>query len=82
LVRLAPCQREKQQGGGAASSSSQLIYRYFDDEVFASHADFSFTVDAPKSYSKEEKQLLTIMVLSKKGHRDAVRDLEMMIGSG
>jgi hypothetical protein len=69
FVRLAPCQQD--QG---------VVYRYFDDEIFAGQAEYVFTVDAPKSYSKEEKQLLNIMVLTRAGHRQAMKDLKQMIG--
>jgi len=69
FVRLAPCQQE----------NHALVYRYFDDEILAGQAEFCFTVDAPPAYSKEEKQLLSIMVLAKTGHRAAMKDLAKMI---
>jgi protein BCP1 len=72
FVILAPCQQE----GGS------MVYKYFDDEIFAGQAEFHFTVDAPNSYSKEEKQLLTIMVLTKTGHRAALEDLRKMVQPG
>jgi hypothetical protein len=70
FVRIAPCQLS----GGA------LLYRFFDDEVFAGRAEFSFTADAPKSYSKEEPLKLQIMVLTKTGHRQAMKELEAIVG--
>jgi hypothetical protein len=69
FVRLAPCQ----------SSGGSVVYRYFDDEVFAERAEFVFQVDAPKSYSKEEKQFCNVMVLTKTGHRAAMKDLDKLI---
>jgi protein BCP1 len=42
FIRLAPC----------SLSGQSVVYRYFDDEIFAERAEFVFTVDAPKSYSK------------------------------
>jgi len=70
FVRLAPCQAE----GGS------LVYRFFDDEILAGRAEFVYTIDAPKSYSKEVKQLLNIMVLTKTGHREAMKDLAKLVG--
>jgi hypothetical protein len=69
FVRLAPCQQE----GGS------IFYRFFDDEIFADKAEFVYTFDAPKSYSKEEKQGINVMVLTKTGHRTALKDLARMI---
>jgi hypothetical protein len=69
FVRLAPCQAE----GGS------VVYRYFDDEIFAGRAEFVFTTDAPKSYSKEEKQYCNVLVLTKTGHRAAMKDLDKLI---
>lgn len=71
FVRLAPC--EKESGGGS------IIYKYFDDEIFAGQSEFCYTVNAPKSYSKEDKQLITVMVLTKTGHRAAMKDLKRLI---
>jgi hypothetical protein len=70
LVRIAPCQRE-----GAA-----VVYKFFDDEIMAGRAEYSFQVDAPKSFSKEDKQLLQIIVMTKDGHRAAVKDIEQLVG--
>jgi hypothetical protein len=57
-------------------------YRFFDDEIFADRAEFVFTVDAPKSYSKEDKQLCNVLVLTKTGHRAAMQDLDKLINGG
>ena len=71
LIRLAPCTKEK---------GSLVVHRFFDDEVLAGRADFTYTVDGPQRYSSEEKEFLQVIVLTKQGHREALRDLEKMIG--
>ncbi len=70
FVRLAPCTA----GGG-----SSLFYKYFDDEILASHAEFTYTVDAPKAYGMDEKQLCQVIVITKTGHRDAIKELAEMV---
>ena len=70
FIRLAPCQQE----------GSSVVYNYFEDEMFAGRAEFVFTIDAPKAYSKEEKQLVNIMAMTKQGFRDAVLDIAKMVG--
>lgn len=72
FVRVAPTQR----------SQGSVVYRYFDDEIFAGQAEFTYTVDAPKSYSQEEQLSVTIMVLTKTGHRAAMKDLAAMVSGG
>jgi protein BCP1 len=69
LIRLAPCQQE----------GSSIVYKFFDDEIFAGRADLVFTADAPPSYSKEEKQLVSVMVLTKDGHREAMKDFAKIV---
>lgn len=70
FLRLAPCQEE----------GSSVVYSFFEDEIFAGRAEFVFTADAPKAYSKEEKQMLRIMALTKQGFRDGVADIARMVG--
>ncbi|GKZ00741.1 hypothetical protein MPSEU_001026000 [Mayamaea pseudoterrestris] len=65
FVRLAPCQSE----------GNSVVYKYFEDEVFSGRAEFCFTMDAPKAYSKEEKQLVNVMAMTKQGFRDAIKDV-------
>jgi hypothetical protein len=72
LIRLAPCQMEQPQ--------HTVVYRYFEDEIWAGRADAVYTVDAPKAYSKEEKQLLNVIVMTKQGFQDAIKDFEKMVG--
>mmetsp|Transcript_1460 Transcript_1460/g.2726 ORF Transcript_1460/g.2726 Transcript_1460/m.2726 type:complete len:385 (-) Transcript_1460:144-1298(-) len=75
FVVMAPCTRS----GG---DNGMLVYKYFDDEVFASNAEFMYTFDAPKSGLEEaggEKQLCSVIVMTKTGHRDAMNDLAKLI---
>jgi len=69
LVLLAPCTKE----------NNVTVYRFFDDEIFAKRGDFFFTIEAPKSYSREEKQLVNVVVMSKTQHRLAVQDLTKLM---
>lgn len=78
IVRVAPCQLE----GGGGDRSSAVVHRYFDDEFFHDRAHLSFVTDAPKSYSKEQPQKLQISVLTASAFRQAVQDLERMVGGG
>eukprot|EP00560_Eucampia_antarctica_P003728 CAMPEP_0197832304 /NCGR_PEP_ID=MMETSP1437-20131217/14183_1 /TAXON_ID=49252 ORGANISM="Eucampia antarctica, Strain CCMP1452" /NCGR_SAMPLE_ID=MMETSP1437 /ASSEMBLY_ACC=CAM_ASM_001096 /LENGTH=356 /DNA_ID=CAMNT_0043435613 /DNA_START=121 /DNA_END=1191 /DNA_ORIENTATION=- len=78
FILLAPCTHGTDDG-------SSLIYKKFDDEVFSTHAEYVFTFDAPKRLAdqdKPEKQLVTAIVLTKTGHRAALKELEQMIGTG
>jgi protein BCP1 len=55
------------------------FYKHFDDEVFASNAEFTFTFAPPKTYATEEKQLCTVIVMTKTGHRQAMKDIAKLI---
>jgi BCCIP len=81
FVRLAPCERDNNNTtSGSSSSSNGLIYKYFDDEILAGRAEFHYVVDAiPKSYSKDAKQYIDVIVLTKTGHRAALQDLRKLI---
>ena len=75
FVRLAPCYR----GGGGGSNSA--IYKYFDDEIFASNAEFVYTFDAPKMFEEDEAELkCSVIVMTKTGHRAAMKELKKMVG--
>lgn len=74
FVLLAPC-----VGGGGQGGSSSVIYKYFDDEVFSSNAEFIYSFETPKGFATEDKQLTTVIVLTKKGHRDSMKQLKDMI---
>mmetsp|Transcript_27887 Transcript_27887/g.58907 ORF Transcript_27887/g.58907 Transcript_27887/m.58907 type:complete len:384 (+) Transcript_27887:113-1264(+) len=78
FVRLAPCY--KGEGGGTANS---VIYKYFDDEVFSTNAEFVYNFEAPKNYEGDEEELwCSVIVLTKTGHRAAMKDLKKMIHVG
>ena len=75
FVVMAPCTRS----GG---DNGMLLYKHFDDEVFASNAEYIYTFDAPKTGSEDldkEKQLCSVIVMTKTGHRQAMKDLAKMI---
>ena len=75
FVRLAPCY--KGEGGGAANS---VIYKYFDDEVFATNAEFVYNFEVPKLHEGDEEELwCSVIVLTKTGHRGAMKELKKMI---
>jgi len=69
FVLMAPCTRV----------NGSLIYKYFDDEVFAGRAEFTFEFDAPKVFGTEEKQVCSVIVMTKTGHRQAMKDLEELV---
>ena len=75
FLRLAPCHKDNRAAGGGGG----LSYRYFDDEVLAERAEFAFTVAAPASFSKEQKQLLTVMLVTEKGYFAALDDLVKIV---
>jgi len=77
FVIFAPCVEQHQRGGGGTS----LIYKNFDDEIFASHAEFTFSFDTPKTFATEEKQVCTVIVITKTGHRAAMKELKQMVGA-
>jgi protein BCP1 len=69
FVRLAP----------AFPSDGSIVYKYFDDEVFASNAEFVYTIDAPKPFGSEEKQICRVIVMTKTGHREAMKELAQLV---
>ena len=71
FVRMAPCY----------SSNGSVIYKYFDDEVFATNAEFVYSFDMPKLYEADEEDgVCSVIVLTKTGHRAAMKELGKMIG--
>lgn len=71
FVRMAPCY----------NSNGSVIYKYFDDEVFANEAEFVFTFEMPKLYEADEEDgVCSVIVLTKTGHRAAMKELGKMIG--
>ena len=74
FVRLAPCY----SGGGGSNSA---IYKYFDDEIFATNSELVYTFDAPKMFEEDEEELnCSVIVMTKTGHRAAMKDLKKMVG--
>ena len=75
FVRLAPCLASGDTGG-----MNNVIYKYFDDEIFASNAEFFYTFEAPKMFEGDEQvPLCSVIVMTKTGHRAAMKDLAKMI---
>ena len=81
FVRLAPCNKTDAGGGGGRGGSKDVVYKYFDDEVFASNAEFVYNFEVPRLYQddEEEKMWCSVIVLTKTGHRAAMVDLKRMI---
>ncbi|KAG7344144.1 p21-C-terminal region-binding protein [Nitzschia inconspicua] len=69
FVRLAPSYR----------SSGASYYKYFDDEVFAQNAEFTYEIALPKTHGMEETPYCTVIVMTKTGHRAAMKDLKQMV---
>jgi len=70
FVRLAPV---------TPSAVGGLDYKYFDDEVFATNSEFVYTLDAPKQQGSEEKQMCQVIVMTKTGHRQAMKELAKLV---
>lgn len=70
FVRIAPT---------FSSSDGSIVYKYFDDEVFATNAEFVYTIDAPKPFGSEEKQMCRVIVMTKTGHREAMKELAKLV---
>jgi protein BCP1 len=72
FVRLAPAYR----------SSGTTYYKLFDDEIFAQHAEFSYEVTLPKTFGMDETPYCMAVVLTKTGHRAAMKELSQMVNGG
>ena len=70
FVLLAPCTK----------ADGSLLHKFFDDEIFADRSELSFSFAAPKTFGSEEEQFCQVIVLTKTGHREAMKDLKKMIG--
>jgi len=82
FVRLAPCYKSDNSGGGGGGANS-VIYKYFDDEVFATNAEFVYNFKVPKIHESDEEEMwCSVIVLTKTGHRGAMKDLKKMINVG
>ena len=62
--------------------SGVSYFRLFDDEIFATHAEFTYEITLPKGYGMEETPYCTVIVLTKTGHRAAMKSLAELVGSG
>jgi protein BCP1 len=69
FVRLAP----------TFPSNGSVVYKYFDDEVFANNSEFVYTIDAPKPFGSEDKQVCRVIVMTKTGHREAMIELAQLV---
>ena len=64
-----------------------MIYKYFDDEVFATNSEFVYNFEIPKlSYENNDggeeddnKMWCSVIVMTKTGHRNAMKELKKMI---
>ena len=67
LVRMAPCYPQKE--------SSTPIYKYFDDDVFASNAEFTYML--PKSYSdnRDDNLSYSVIVLSVSAYKKSIEEV-------
>ena len=70
FVLLAPCTKV----------DGSLVYKFFDDEIFADRSELTFSFKAPKAFGSEEEHHCQVILLTKTGHREAMRDLQKMIG--
>jgi len=68
LVRLAPTYPQK-------DSTTAPMYKYFDDDIFASNAEFSYML--PKSFSdnRDDNLLYTVIVLSVTAYKKCIDEL-------
>ncbi|KAL3939546.1 MAG: hypothetical protein SGBAC_005756 [Bacillariaceae sp.] len=69
FVRIAP----------AYKSSGSTYYKYFDDEIFAQHAEFTFEMELPKTFGMDEAPFCVALVITKTGHRAGMESLSQMI---
>jgi len=78
FVRLAPATAAQEN---SSSGDRSIYYKYFDDEIFASHAEFTYVMDAPPHYGSEEKPLVSVIVMTKTGHRAGMKSLQQFVGT-
>lgn len=69
FVRIAPSYRER----------NSSYYKYFDDELLANHAEFTYEFELPKTFGMEETPYCTVIVMTKTGHRAAIKMLKQMV---
>jgi protein BCP1 len=79
FVILAPCHIE--------NSSNALVYKNFDDEIFAGCAEFTFPIESKCSDKNgsddkdetNENQFVQVIVMTKTGHREGMKELKKLI---
>ena len=79
FVLLAPCSRD--------NNTHSIMYKHFDDEIFAGCAEFVYTISSsdlkkgggPKSGDDDNDDLVNVIVMTKTGHRQAMKELKKMI---
>ena len=88
FVRLAPCYKSGNGGGGGNAAGNNVIYKYFDDEVFSTNSEFTYNFEVPKLYKsditdngngEEDNMRCSVIVMTKTGHRSALKELKKMI---
>jgi len=77
FVLLAPCSRD--------SMTHAILYKNFDDEVFASFAEFVYTIENPRKPSSKDEEstvntdMVNVVVLTRTGHQEAMKELVDLI---
>ena len=71
FVRIAPTYR--------IAGSTEKGYKYFEDEIMESHAEFSYDVELPKLHGIDETPRCCIIVMTKTGHRAAMTNMAQIV---
>jgi hypothetical protein len=72
FIRLAP---------GTPGGRGMMDYRYFDDEIFANNAEFVYSINPPKGSVSNKEEACLAIVMTKTGHREAMKELKKLVGS-
>lgn len=103
FIRLAPCFKSSSSSSGVGGGGI-LVYKYFDDEIFATNAEFVYSFKATTHNNKKEAKAncnekkkkknecdddkdgdeseelwCSVIVLTKTGHRVAMKEMKKMI---
>merc|ERR1719276_194910 len=86
FVILAPCYIDH------SSNNQTLVYKNFDDEIFANCVEFTFSIESQSSNKNEEDgnrnkkkdgtsehQFVQVIVMTKTGHRQGMNELKKLI---
>ena len=77
FILLAPCSRD--------DTTHSIIYKNFDDEIFAGCSEFSFIIKSSdlkkNSGSKDsgDNDQVSVVVLTKTGHREAMKEIIKLV---